>query len=126
MIGGTSRRSFLMQGAAMASWASAPRKKIASVKAAPLPLLPTSRFGTSNFKSDHDPARMRWFGPFSQLAGSILVQIRTDQGITGYGMGGGGSAAVHIIENHLKDLLVGANALNVDLLWDQMFASSSF
>lgn len=100
--------------------------RIVSVKAAPIPLLPTSRFGSAQFKSDDDPARKRWFGPFSQLAGSILVQIRTKDGLTGYGMGGGGSAAVHVIENHLKDLLLGANPANVELLWDQMFASSSF
>ncbi|MBK9168088.1 MAG: hypothetical protein IPM24_11565 [Bryobacterales bacterium] len=96
------------------------------MKAAPLPLLPASRFGRREFTSDYDPARWRWFGPFSQLAGSILVQIRTDQGITGYGMGGGGTAAVHIIETHLKDLLVGANAANIELLWEQMFSSTSF
>jgi L-rhamnonate dehydratase len=100
--------------------------RIVSVKAAPIPLLPTSRFGTAQFKDDVDPARKRWFGPFSQLAGSILVQIRTKEGLTGYGMGGGGSAAVHIIDHHLKDLLVGANPSNIELLWEQMFASSSF
>jgi L-rhamnonate dehydratase len=41
-------------------------------------------------------------------------------------MGGGGTAAIHVIEAHLKDLLVGANALNVEVLWDQMFSSTSF
>ena len=110
----------------MAAAAAAPAQRIVSVRAAPLPLLPTSRFGTNKFTSDHDPARSRWFGPFSQLAGSILVQIRTEGGLTGYGMGGGGTAAIHIIETHLKDLLVGANALNVEVLWDQMFSSTSF
>jgi L-rhamnonate dehydratase len=100
--------------------------RIVSVRAAPIPLLPTSRFGRAEFRGDGDPARKRWFGPFSQLAGSILVQIRTRDGLTGYGMGGGGSAAVLVIEQHLKDLLLGANPSNIDLLWDQMFASSSF
>lgn len=122
----TSRRAFLKGATATAAVAATVRQKIVSVKAAPLPLLPASRFGTKKFTSDHDPARMRWFGPFSQLAGSILVQIRTDQGLTGYGMGGGGTAAIHIIENHLKDLLLDADAMNVDLLWEQMFASTSF
>ena len=120
------RRALLQTTAAMAAAAAAPAQRIVSVRAAPLPLLPTSRFGTSKFTSDHDPARWRWFGPFSQLAGSILVQIRTEGGLTGYGMGGGGSAAIHVIDNHLKDLLIGANALNVELLWDQMFSSTSF
>jgi L-alanine-DL-glutamate epimerase-like enolase superfamily enzyme len=120
------RRSLLSATTALPLFAGQPRQKIVSVKAAPLPLLPTARFGTKEFTSDHDPARWRWFGPFSQLPGAILVQIRTAQGITGYGMGGGGTAAVHIIESHLKDLLIGANALNMELLWDQMFSSSTF
>ena len=117
------RRSFLAAAGALA----ADRKlKITSVKAVPFRLLPTSRFGQKNFKDDFDPARSRWFGPFSQLSGSILVEIRTDQGITGYGMGGGGEAACFIIEKHLQDLLVGVNPLNVELLWDQMFSATSF
>jgi L-rhamnonate dehydratase len=120
----TPRRTFLAQGAALLG-AGRPLR-ISAVKAVPVQLLPTSRFGGNKFTSDHDPARFRWFGPFSQLSGSILVQIKTEQGITGYGLGGGGGAAVYIIENHLKDLLLGANPLNVDLLWDQIFSSTSF
>lgn len=120
------RRNLLAAMTAMPLFADQPKQKIVSVKAAPMPLLPTSRFGTKQFNGDHDPARWRWFGPFSQLPGETLIEIRTDQGLVGYGMGGGGTAAVHVIENHLKDLLLGANALNVELLWEQMFASSSF
>lgn len=120
-----SRRSSLL-ALSGASLSGQDVDRIVSVKAAPIPLLPTSRFGTAQFQSDNDPARKRWFGPFSQLAGSTLVQIRTKEGLTGYGMGGGGTAAVHIIEHHLKDLLVGANPSNIELLWEQMFASSSF
>ena len=41
-------------------------------------------------------------------------------------MGGGGEAACYIIEHHLKDLLVGVNPLNVEMLWDQIFSSTSF
>ena len=41
------------------------------------------------FTSDFDPARSRWIGPFAQLGGAILVEIKTEQGLTGYGMGGG-------------------------------------
>jgi len=116
------RRGFLLQATAAAH-----RKlKVTSVKAVPLGLLPAARFGQNRFQSDYDPARRRWFGPFSQLAGAILVEVRTDQGLTGYGMGGGGGAACYIIANHLQDLVVGANPLNVELLWDQMFASTSF
>lgn len=102
------------------------QQRIDAVRAWAMPLLPTARFGTAAFKHDHDPARSRWFGPFSQLAGSILVEIRTSGGLTGYGLGGGGSAAVHVIENHLRDLLLHADPANIEGLWEQMYASSLF
>jgi L-rhamnonate dehydratase len=88
--------------------------------------IPRNQTASRQVLSDFDSRRWRQFGPFSQLGGAILVQIRTDQGITGYGMGGGGGAAVYIIENHLSDLLMGTNPMNIELLWDQMFASTSF
>jgi len=119
------RRSLITAPAA-ALFAAPERIEITSVKAAPFQLRRAAAFGTNRFTSDFDPNRWRWFGPFSQLTGAILVQIRTKQGITGYGMGGGGGAAVYAIDNHIQDLLVGANALNVEMLWEQIFASTSF
>jgi len=106
--------------------AAQPAQRIDSVRAWVMPLLGTGRFGTANFKGDHDPARSRWFGPFSQLAGSILVEIRTTGGLTGYGLGGGGSAAVHVIQTHLRDLLLKADPANIELLWEQTYNSSLF
>ncbi|MBM3783708.1 MAG: L-rhamnonate dehydratase [Acidobacteria bacterium] len=106
--------------------AAQPAQKIDSVRAWVMPLLPAACFGTANFSGDHDPARMRWFGPFSQLAGSILVEVKTTGGLAGYGLGGGGSAAVHVIETHLKDLLLKADPANIELLWEQMYSSSIF
>jgi L-rhamnonate dehydratase len=102
------------------------QQRIDSVRAWVMPLLGTGRFGTADFKSDHDPNRWRWFGPFSQLAGSILVEIKTTGGLTGYGLGGGGSAAVHVIQTHLRDLLLKADPANIELLWEQMYNSSIF
>jgi L-rhamnonate dehydratase len=102
------------------------QQRIDSVKAWVMPLLPVARFGTAKFQSDHDPARGRWFGPFSQLAGSILVEIKTTGGLAGYGLGGGGSAAVHVIEHHLKDLLLKADPANIEARWEQMYLSSQF
>jgi L-rhamnonate dehydratase len=127
MTSALTRRQFVSSAMVAASLPAATGPlEIDSVRAVPLTLLPASRFGTDRFKGDRDPARSRWFGPFSQLTGATLVEIKTTQGLTGYGMGGGGRAACYIIENHLRDLLIGANALNAELLWDQMFASSSF
>ena len=121
------RRAFLTATAALPLAAQpTPVQRIDSVRARVLPLLGTGRFGTAKFKDDYDPNRNRWFGPFSQLSGSILVEIKTTGGLTGYGLGGGGSAAVHVIETHLKDLLLKADPANIELLWDQMYNSSLF
>ncbi len=75
------------------------------------------------FDGDDDPRRWRFGGPFEQLPSAIIAIIKTDQGITGFGMGAGGGAAVEIIDKHLKHLLMNANPLNVEQLWDQMYTS---
>ena len=102
------------------------RLQIASVKAYPIKVPGVAGGPVPKFTSDFDPARSRWIGPFAQLGGAILVEIKTAQGLTGYGMGGGGAAAATIIEQHLGPLITGANALNVELLWDQMYNSTLF
>ena len=76
------------------------------------------------FSGDDD--RRRWGGPFEQLPSAIIAVIKTDQGITGFGMGAGGTAAVEVIDGHLQHLVVGANPLNVEQLWDQMYSSALF
>ena len=99
--------------------------RIASVKATANALteMPPS---PPKFTSDDDPARSRWFGPFSQIPSAILVEIKTTSGLTGYGLGGGGGAAVYIIEHHLRDLLIGVKPANVATIWSQLYESSSF
>jgi L-rhamnonate dehydratase len=130
-----SRRTLLKVGAGLAPFASqatpppaasAGRLIIDRVKVYVTPMLPLSRFGSPNFSSAEDPKRWRWLGPFAQLAGSIIVEIGTRQGITGFGMGGGGAAAALIIEKHLRDFLIGSDASRVELLWDQMYSSTLF
>lgn len=79
-----------------------------------------------SFSSDDDPRRWRYGGPFQQLPSAIIAIIKTDQGITGFGMGAGGSAAAEIIHGHLRHLLIDTNPLNVEQLWDQMYSSALF
>jgi L-rhamnonate dehydratase len=101
--------------------------KITSVDAYPVKLWERSSQGKlPEFTSDFDPKRWRYTGPFAQLAGAIIVVIKTNQGITGFGMGGGGKVGCEIIEGHLRHLLVGTNPLNIEMLWDQMYTSSNF
>src|SRR3984957_16140382 len=105
-----SRRKFLGSAAVAASTAyGAERLQIASVKAFPIKVPGMAGGAVPKFTSDFDPARSRWIGPFAQLGGAIMVEIKTSQGITGYGMGGGGAAAAAIIEGHLGPLITGTN-----------------
>jgi L-rhamnonate dehydratase len=120
-----SRRQFLSSAAAAASAHGADaRVRIASVKAYPIKVAGMAGGAVPKFTSDFD--RARWIGPFSQLGGAILVEIKTEQGLTGYGMGGGGGAAAYIIEHHLGPLITGASALHVEAIWEQMYNASLF
>ena len=83
-------------------------------------------FDSPTFSSDDDPRRWSYGGPFSQIPSAIITVIKTDEGITGFGMGAGGSVATEIIHGHLRHLLVGADPLNVEQLWDQMYSSALF
>ena len=56
--------------------------------------------------------------------GQILVIIQTDDGLTGYGVGGGGKAGIHVIETVLSRSLVGADATNVEELWEEMYRAT--
>lgn len=68
--------------------------------------------------------RSSWFGPMT----SAIVEIHTDSGHYGLGTMGGakGSLAKPIIEDQLKNLLVGQSPFNIELLWEQMFRASQF
>src|SRR5712671_1577592 len=123
-----SRRKLLHSAVAAASTAygAGARIEIASVKAFPVKVAGMAGGAVPKFKSDFDPARSHWIGPFAQLGGAIMVEIKTEQGLTGYGMGGGGGAGAYIIEHHLGPLITGANALNVEAIWEQMYRATLF
>jgi L-rhamnonate dehydratase len=133
-----SRRRFLRETggfAALAATIGAPRHlfaaqtpalRIRAVDAYPIYINQRSDglLDAPTFSGDDDPRRWRFGGPFEQLPSAIIAIIKTDQGLTGFGMGAGGSVAVEIIDGHLKHLLMGANPLNVEQLWDQMYTSA--
>ena len=83
-------------------------------------------YAAPEFTSDTDPRRWHYGGPFEQLPSAVIAIIKTDQGVTGFGMGAGGGAAVEIIHGHLRHLLIGANPLQVERLWDQLYSSALF
>ena len=113
---------------AEAARAQGPALRIRAVDAYPIYINQRSDglLDAPTFSGDDDPRRWRWGGPFEQLPSAIIAIIKTEQGVTGFGMGAGGSAAVEIIDGHLKHLLMGADPLNVEQLWDQMYQSAIF
>ena len=54
----------------------------------------------------------------------IVVRIETDTGQTGWGFGGGGKAAVEIVNGHFSEILVGRplNSLSdISEIWDYLY-----
>jgi len=58
--------------------------------------------------------------------GQIVVEVTTDEGVTGIGVGGGGLAGIHIIETVLRDLLLGQDPTDVEAWHAQMCRHTAF
>ncbi len=58
--------------------------------------------------------------------GQIVVEVETDDGLIGIGVGGGGAAGMHVVQTVLRDLLVGRDATDVEALHAAMCRHTSF
>jgi L-rhamnonate dehydratase len=58
------------------------------------------------------------------VLGSIVVEIETEAGVTGVATGSGGHPAAWIVRNHFARFLIGQDARNINLIWDQMYRAS--
>lgn len=65
-------------------------------------------------------------GDWRTQLGQIVVEVQTSTGLCGYGVGGGGAASIHVIETVLRDLLIGRDAEDVELLHRQMCRHTAF
>lgn len=57
----------------------------------------------------------------------IVVRVETDAGVVGHGYGGGGLAAVEIVNRHFRELLVGRQINGMDditAIWDHLYGQS--
>lgn len=57
----------------------------------------------------------------------IVVRIDTDAGVTGYGFGGGGRAAVEVVNRHFAELVKGrelGSAEDIAAIWDDVYLES--
>jgi len=69
---------------------------------------------------EYQPPRSGWRGPMWQ----VVVEIQTDAGLTGLGVGGAGGAAAYIINEHFRGLLLGRDPDKIQTLWDELYAAS--
>ncbi len=62
-------------------------------------------------------------GGMQASRGGLLVEVETDDGITGIGEAGvGGGSTRHVIEQQLRPMLLGEDPLLIEGLWQKMFA----
>ena len=91
--------STLVSSAPVQTLAQTTNLRVRSVEAYPIYINERSEglLESPTFADENDPDRWRFGGPFEQLPSAIITIIKTNEGITGFGMGAGGSAAVEII-----------------------------
>jgi L-rhamnonate dehydratase len=58
------------------------------------------------------------------VLGSLVVEIETEDGATGVATGSGGVPAAWMIKHHFARFLVGQDARNLNMIWDQLYRSS--
>jgi L-alanine-DL-glutamate epimerase-like enolase superfamily enzyme len=62
-------------------------------------------------------------GGIQASRGALLIEVETDDGITGIGEAGvGGGSTRHVIERQLRPMLIGGDPLLIEGLWQKMFA----
>jgi L-alanine-DL-glutamate epimerase-like enolase superfamily enzyme len=70
-----------------------------------------------------------WWGALSiNTKGGVVVEVNTDEGITGYGEAGFSveffPMVGQIVNDQLAPLLIGEDPLSIGTLWDKMFAAT--
>ncbi len=60
------------------------------------------------------------------VLGTLVVEVEADNGVIGFAVSTGGEPAAWIVEHHLSRLLIGADAVDIETIWDQMYLSTLF
>jgi L-rhamnonate dehydratase len=90
-------------------WSQQPTTLVANM------VSPTSIF------PDHRDRRERWWGPISL----VVVEVFTNEGVVGIGSAGTFTGvSKQVIDLHLKDLIIGEDPFNTEILWHKMYRST--
>jgi L-rhamnonate dehydratase len=74
-----------------------------------------------NVDGENPQARRKWMGP----VGDVVVEIETDAGITGVGVGNWGSGAIAtVVEETLSKIVLGEDPMRREHLWEQMYRAT--
>lgn len=89
--------------------------------------MPNLGFAKGDMPKQTTPQNMHvdWRGPFATQAGALIVEITTDKGLKGYGLGGGGPAGAMIIDKHLRHFVLGRDPLDVEEIWEHLYHITS-
>jgi len=77
--------------------------------------------------SAHYPRWRQTLGGWRPRLWQIVVRVESDTGVVGYGYGGGGEAALPIVDGHFRELLTGRAVENTDdiaAIWDDLYRAS--
>ncbi len=77
--------------------------------------------------SAHYPRWQQTLGGWRPRLWQIVVRVESDTGVVGYGYGGGGEAALAIVNGHFQELLEGRSVENVgdiQTIWDDLYFAS--
>ena len=78
----------------------------------------------SNPMSGHPEYREKRSSWGIGVLGALVVEIETEDGTVGVATGSGGVPAAWLIRHHFARFVVGQDARNVNLIWDQLYRSS--
>ena len=73
------------------------------------------------------PLEKQWRNDYGQVVkhDNVLVQVETDEGVTGLGAAHGGPEAIKtLVEHELQPRLVGEDPTNTERLWEKMYTGS--
>jgi len=57
---------------------------------------------------------------------TLVVEVEADNGVTGFGITTGGYPAAWLVMNHLDRFVIGKDAAEIEIIWDQMYRASLY